>query len=195
MRRVLLPLEMVNPFDPHHLRCGMKPGFCANDHSPEEHMNGAEYCRDLLHAGVPIRPIAVCSMHLVPEDKRSPDPRDAIRPFQRLDGFKRYWGHKLAGCREIACVLHDEYRPGIQDGQPMTLKEETMGEIKHVLSEARYEANRLPYADRFIVEDCVNETVHVHLGNIRTEFTPDQFLWYADRMTEAAAKMRKIRGL
>ena len=195
MRRVLLPIEDVNPFDPHHLRCGRKPGFLANDKQPLEHLHGAEYCRDLIHDGAPIRPIAVCAMEVVPDDKRSPDPRDSGRPWQRLDGFKRYWGHKLAGVRFIPCEVHDEYRPGIQHGQTMTIKEEPMGEIKHVLSEARYEARRLPYADRFIVEDCVNETVHVHLGNIRTEFTPDQFLWYADRMTEAAAKMRKIRGL
>lgn len=70
-----------------------------------------------------------------------------------------------------------------------------MGEIKHVLSKASYSAKSLPYADRFVVEDCVNETVHVHLGNIRTEFTPEQFLWYADRMTEAAKRMREIRKL
>jgi hypothetical protein len=132
---------------------------------------------------------------LVPEDKRSPDPRDRGRPWQRLDGFKRYWGHKLAGERDIACVVFDEYLPGVQGGRPMTMEGGAMGVVMHVLSEARYEAKKLPYADRFVVEDCVNETVHVHMGNIRTEFTPEQFLWYADRMTEAAAKMRKLRGL
>lgn len=70
-----------------------------------------------------------------------------------------------------------------------------MGEVKHVLAESDYTPDALPWSSRFIIEDCVGETVHLHMGNIRTEFTPDQFLWFADHVAAAANRMRAIRKL
>lgn len=67
-----------------------------------------------------------------------------------------------------------------------------MGQIVHILSEGRHDPAALPYAERVVIEDCVGETVHVHVGNIRTEYSREQFLAMADRMTEAAARMREI---
>lgn len=69
-----------------------------------------------------------------------------------------------------------------------------MGEIKHVLAKGEYEAGGLPYSGRFVIEDCVGETVHLHIGHLRMEFTPAQFLWFADKVSTAAAHMRSIRG-
>lgn len=66
-----------------------------------------------------------------------------------------------------------------------------MGEVRRVLAEGEYEAESLPYTGRFVIEDNVGETVHVHVGHLRMEFTQEQFLWFADRVTEAAAAMRK----
>jgi hypothetical protein len=67
-----------------------------------------------------------------------------------------------------------------------------VGEVKHVLTQDRYEAETLPYAGRFIIEDCVGETVHVHLGHLRFEFSPEQFLWFADHAAQAAERLRVL---
>lgn len=67
-----------------------------------------------------------------------------------------------------------------------------MGVIVNILSDARHDPATLPYAERIAMEDCVGETVHVHIGNIRTEYTREQFLFIADRYTEAAARLREI---
>lgn len=70
-----------------------------------------------------------------------------------------------------------------------------MGQIVRILAQGNFTADALPYACRFVVEDCVGETVHLHMGNIRTEFTPEQFVWFADQMTKAAAEIRKHRDI
>lgn len=116
MKLVDLPLGAINPFDGSHVRLDMPPGFSAFDKTPGEHLDGAKHCADLLARGVPVRPIAVCRADLVPGDQR----RDATgRAWQRLDGFKRYWGHVIAGREIIACVVLDEYLPGAQHGLSM----------------------------------------------------------------------------
>lgn len=65
-----------------------------------------------------------------------------------------------------------------------------MGEVKHVLTVDEFVAATLPYSGRLIIEDCVGETVHIHIGNIRTEFSPEQFLWFAGHVAEAATRLR-----
>lgn len=70
-----------------------------------------------------------------------------------------------------------------------------MGEIKRVLTQGRYCASDMPYADRLVIEDCVGETVHLHMGNIRTEFSPEQFLWFAGHVADAAQALKTARGL
>jgi hypothetical protein len=110
---VTLRLDEINPFDLTHVQIDMEPGFSAYDKTPGEHIDGARHCASLLARGVNIMPIAVCRSELVPEYRRS------NKPWQRLDGFKRYWGHKLAGRETIACVVIDEYKPGAQHGAAM----------------------------------------------------------------------------
>jgi hypothetical protein len=65
-----------------------------------------------------------------------------------------------------------------------------MGEVKHVIASDHYAPESLPYAGRMVIEDCVGETVHVHLGHLRFEFSPEQFLWFADHVAGAAEKLR-----
>lgn len=108
-----LRLDEINPFDRTHVEIGMEPGFSAFDNEPGEHINGARHCAALIAQGVKVMPIAVCRSEIVPQHLRS------AKPWQRLDGFKRYWGHKLAGKETIACVVLDEYRPGAQHGEAM----------------------------------------------------------------------------
>lgn len=66
-----------------------------------------------------------------------------------------------------------------------------MGEVKHVLASDEYPPAELPYAGRFVIEDCVGETVHLHIGHLRMEFTPEQFLWFANHVAAAAQRMRE----
>lgn len=108
-----LPLADINPFDLTHCPTKDPPGFIAVDKTEGEHLSGAWHGRKLIEDGVKLRPIAVCASELVPEDLRSG------RPWQRLDGFKRYWAHRLAGKSEVACVVLDEYKPGCQHGETM----------------------------------------------------------------------------
>lgn len=185
-----IAMDQINPFDGSHVPCPEPPGFrVKTDARTAEHVEGAEYCRALLrHGGTRIRPIAVCSSDLVPGDR----PWRSERPWQRLDGFKRYWGHKLAGATEIACVVVDSYAPGCQGGQPMTAEEKEVGKILQVLARGEYDPKSWPYQGRIQIEDC--ETVHVHLGHLRMEFTKDQFLSVAANFTDAAALLRARRG-
>ena len=65
-----------------------------------------------------------------------------------------------------------------------------MGEIKRVLTADEFVAAELPYAGRLVIEDCVGETIHLHIGSLRSEFTPKQFLWFAEHIANAAAELR-----
>lgn len=66
-----------------------------------------------------------------------------------------------------------------------------VGEVKHVLAQDQYQADGLPYSGRMVIEDCVGETVHLHIGHLRMEFTPAQFLWFADHVMAAAMRIRE----
>ena len=114
---MIVRLQDINPFDRTHVGIGEPPFFSAFDSRPGEHLGGALHCADLIRRGVPIRPIAICDAGLVPPAQRI---GRTNRQWQRLDGFKRYWGHLLAGKDTIACVVLDEYRPGAQHGEAMT---------------------------------------------------------------------------
>jgi hypothetical protein len=94
---------------------------------------------------------------------------------------------------EVLCAVYDEYLPGIQKGCAPIIEENALGKILIQLSEDKYEPGALPYSGRISIEDC--ETVHVHVGHLRLEFTSQQFLQWADKHTEAAAVLRKRRGL
>ena len=69
-----------------------------------------------------------------------------------------------------------------------------MGVVRKVLAEGKYAADELPYTGRLVIEDNVGETVHLHIGHLRMEFTQEQFLWFAERVTEAAAAMMREDG-
>lgn len=110
---MFLRLDEINPFDRTHVEIDMEPGFSAFDKVPGEHIEGARHCASLLSRDVNVMPIAICRSELVPAHLRSG------KPWQRLDGFKRYWGHVLAGKEMIACVVIEEYKPGAQHGEGM----------------------------------------------------------------------------
>lgn len=183
-------LDDINPFDGSHWPEQKAPGFrIKSDERTHEHIQGALICRDLLRKGGSlVRPIAICPSSIVPADRKW----RTNKPWQRLDGFKRYWGHKLAGASEIACVVLDRYDPGCQRGQSMTVEEKEVGKILQVLAKDEYDPSSWPYQGRIQIEDC--ETVHVHLGNLRMEYTIDQFLAVAAKFTEAANNLRARRG-
>lgn len=65
-----------------------------------------------------------------------------------------------------------------------------MGHVYRVLSGAQYDPRDLPYGGRFIIEMC--ETIHIHLGNLRLEWTRDQFLQFADHIHTAKQELEKI---
>lgn len=68
-----------------------------------------------------------------------------------------------------------------------------MGVVMHVLAEGTYEAGGLPYSGRLVIEDCVGETVHLHIGHLRVEFSPEQFVWFAEKVSGALDEIRKHR--
>jgi hypothetical protein len=118
-----LPLAEINPFDGTHKPSAAPPGFEAKDKTPGEHLEGAWHGCRLLTDGSRLRPIAVCASSKVPNDLRS------TRPWQRIDGFKRYWAHRLAGKATIACVVFDDYRPGCQHGETMEVSEDEWAKL------------------------------------------------------------------
>lgn len=112
-----LPLDKINPFDDLHRPSG--PGFCVPSDVGNEHLSGVEHCVTLMRQGKPIRPIVVMPIKLSKWYAVYPE-----KEYQRLDGFKRYWAHKVEGKAEIDCVIIDEYWPGAQHGHPMTIEDE-----------------------------------------------------------------------
>lgn len=188
MKLKYLAIDDVHPFDRTHWRTDEAPGFATKDKVPGEHLEGALHVKRLVESGALIAPIAVCPMSLVPADR----PRSAA-PFQRLDGFKRYMGQRMAGVTEILCEVHDEYRPGCQKGGPLSVEVESLGKIVHQLFKGEYDPSAWPYQGRISIEDC--ETIHVHLGHLRLEFNREQFLSLAENFREAADTLRKRRGL
>lgn len=112
----MIALDGINPFDATHVRIDEPPGFRAVDKVPNEHLLGAVHCVKLLFHGRKVRPIAVCPSHLVPEHLRGTE------PWQRIDGFKRYWGHRMIERAFIECVIFDEYILGPQHGMSMEIE-------------------------------------------------------------------------
>ena len=64
-----------------------------------------------------------------------------------------------------------------------------MGNVYRVLSGAQYDPRDLPYGGRFVIELC--ETVHIHLGNLRLEWTRDQFFQFAEHVASARKELEK----
>lgn len=113
---ISLPLADINPFDATHV--AQDDGFRAVGDERGEHLSGAIWVASMIERGARLRPIAVCASDLVPDALRDG------RPWQRIDGFKRYWGHRLLGLSHINCLMFDEYVLGPQHGMPSELSEE-----------------------------------------------------------------------
>lgn len=119
MRFASLPLADINPFDATHIEQSGPPGFHAVGDHELKHLKGALWVASMIERGARLRPIVVCPADLVPDALR-----DGARPWHRLDGFKRYWGHRLLGLSHINCLISDEYSLGPQHGLPTELSEE-----------------------------------------------------------------------
>lgn len=65
-----------------------------------------------------------------------------------------------------------------------------MGNVKRLLSAGTYDPAVLPYAGRFVIEDC--ETVHLHMGNLRMEFTVEQFMDFAEMVETARRQLVRV---
>ena len=65
-----------------------------------------------------------------------------------------------------------------------------MGHVFNTLAQRDLNTRDWPYIDRLIIEDC--ETIHIHLNNMRMEFTRGQFLELVEVFQIAAETLRKV---
>jgi len=114
-----LPLDRINPFDQVHRDDGNGGVKCQDRNDTREHWAGIRHARQLLRNDVSIRPIVVMPMGISPFTHIYGD-----KAYHRLDGFKRFWAHKLEGIPVIDCLVVDQYAAGAQHGHPMTVEDE-----------------------------------------------------------------------
>lgn len=120
---ISVPLADINPFDETHREHPDPPGFVVvDDHG--EHFDGAIWVASMIQRGAKLRPIVVCASHLVPDALR-----DGAKPWHRIDGFKRFWGHKIFGLSHINCLISDQYVLGPQHGMATLLSEEEWAKL------------------------------------------------------------------
>ena len=65
-----------------------------------------------------------------------------------------------------------------------------MGQVNAVLVSTDCHPERWPYSGRIVIEDC--ETVHIHVNNIRLEFTRAQFMELVKIFNHAADRLQQI---
>ena len=114
-----LPLDRINPFDQVHRDDGNGGFKCQDNQDALDHWRGINHAWRLLRDGVSRRPIVVMPVQMSPYTHIYGD-----KAYHRLDGFKRFWAHKLEGIPVIACLVVDQYAAGAQHGHPMTVEEE-----------------------------------------------------------------------
>jgi len=68
-----------------------------------------------------------------------------------------------------------------------------MGNVNAVLVTADLHSETWPYHNRLVIEDC--ETVHIHLNNMRLEFTREQFIELTKIFQHASTRLREIMEL
>ncbi len=106
-----IPMKIINPFDGGHrlvkkkdkkkrTKKEIRHGFIA---PPQKlHNQQVDTIVKAIKEGKKIRPIAV---------------RFGKVRLQRVDGFCRYWAHKICGFKTIECILERDLKPGAQDKQ------------------------------------------------------------------------------
>ena len=114
-----LPLDRINPFDQVHRDDGNGGFKCQDRNDTQAHWQGIVYAQRLLKSGLSTRPIVVMPMRMSPYTHIYTD-----KTYHRLDGFKRFWAHKLEGRTVIDCLVVDQYAAGAQHGHPMTVEDE-----------------------------------------------------------------------
>ena len=65
-----------------------------------------------------------------------------------------------------------------------------MGNVNAVLVSTDLHSETWPYHNRLVIEDC--ETVHIHLNNMRLEFTRAQFMELVQIFNHAAERLQQI---
>lgn len=195
---VTIPLAAICPYNNSHRRVTDDPLTGFENESPqatEEHRAGVKWTMKQIETWQRIRPIAIRpAWH-----GRFPRPQDkqAGNIWQRLDGFKRYMAHKALGHQTIDCFIIDEDKPGCQDGQPTILRpgeQFERGFLPENFTETGKDVLSLIDADkqRFGkngVELLRNGLIHLHLGDVRLEFTQDEYKRFAAMVAEGASNL------
>lgn len=178
---VTLPLDSICPWDTNHRPSDNDCGF--DNGSPEEtkaHKDGVRWFTTQIFNGKTPWPIAVRPLSIKPSYEWTlPSEYKPHHIFQRLDGFKRYMAHKQANRAHIQAFIVSEDAPGCQDASkgllPSTLINRDLEPLCHAdafttLSEVALDAPDLGKASNR-VEKLRNGQYHLHIGDVRLEFT------------------------
>ena len=118
----MIPIEDISPYDGHHPNTDegwveVEEKLKDPNSTKKYHDLGVDIALKGVLAGKEILPIAVRLTKIVYFGIN--------RKYERLDGWKRYFGYKLAGKTTIPChVYSSDTLGGIQQGQDMFIKEE-----------------------------------------------------------------------
>ena len=66
-----------------------------------------------------------------------------------------------------------------------------MGNVLVLLAQRELKSASDRYDKRFQIENNVGEDVHIHYRNVRFELTREEFIEYAEAMTEALARLKE----
>jgi hypothetical protein len=194
-RIVNIPLASICPYDTRHRRVSDDEFDCGTLDATQEHVAGIAWIVEQMNSGRKPWPIAVRPAWRS-RFSRSED-RLPGNVWQRLDGFKRFMAHRALKRETIECVIVAGDRPGCQHGhRPFQETGEQLpyGFPRDFFLDASPDRLSLVDADKQRyrinqVELLKNGTIHVHLGDIRLEFTRGEFLTLADMIQEARAAL------
>jgi hypothetical protein len=193
---VSLPINSICPWDINHRPDG-EWGFTTGKESDDiAHRAGIDYFYGHILGGVKPWPIAVRPLNL--DDPSNPwtlpETRTPLHQFQRLDGFKRYMAHEKAGATHINAFLLHEDSPGCQDPDhgllpsPFLFKGKASplfanGEFKELFGFNKLDVPEGEQLNR--IEELANGSMHVHLGDLRLEFSKADFQHVANLFIHA----------
>jgi hypothetical protein len=193
---VSLPLNSICPWDINH-RPDDDWGFTTgNELDDITHRAGIDYFYGHILGGVKPWPIAVRPLGLGDPNNpwTLPETRTPLHRFQRLDGFKRYMAHEKAGLSHInAFILHED-KPGCQDADQGLLPSPFLfkGKVSPLFASDAFKElfgfNNLdvPEGDQLNrIEELANGSIHVHLGDLRLEFSKSDFRHVANLISHA----------
>ncbi len=196
---VHLPLDAICPFNWTHRRSEYGRGWVCglrDDNATREHEAGVDFWKASMLSGKTPWPIAVRPWY-VGGYERPPDvePRNF---FQRLDGFKRFIAHQELGRQTIACLVLRENARGCQNEMAHLFRFPGDG-LRDLFADDLFEclgqallsvgAPEWQRIDENAVELLRNGTIHVHIGDLRLEFSPEEFETFADMLGRALAAM------